>query len=470
MTHAAEHELEAGDCLMTVKAVAVTEDRGRAADGERVRQLILESDPEPGRVSGRRVCARVIAIGHHRSGTVRHRSGANPPLSSAPVSVTDTSSDPPHVAADRLLQIIEARFGDGLKAARPATAAGPAPDAQALRRAYLDVLKLCLCDLGATSTTSVARTIGGDVMSRELVGDQLRFRSAGLDWPLHGLTMVGLARLDDLQSCVESVVADGVAGDVIETGSWRGGASMLMRAALDSLGEPARTVWVADSFQGFPSVDRNGDGYDLEVDLAGCDFLAVPLEEVKASFARFGLERNVNFVPGFFQDTLPALPRRRWAIARLDGDSYDATRLALDTLYPNLAAGGYLIVDDYLPLDQCREAVDDFRREHGITEPIEEVDWSCARWRRETEPEPIEVEDPAEAPAQSNGVSPRSIVRPQRVRVPATEEMELRHELSELRVALAGAQREIEQLVGSPLRGPRAWLRGRLGRASRSGA
>ncbi len=85
-----------------------------------------------------------------------------------------------------------------------------------------------------------------------------------------------------------------------------------------------------------------------------CDFLAVPLEEVKASFARFGCERGVEFVPGFFEDTLPGLTGRRWSIVRLDGDTYDATRLALRLAVPGLAPGGYLIVDDYLPLDQCR--------------------------------------------------------------------------------------------------------------------
>jgi O-methyltransferase len=394
------------------------------------------------------------------------------------MSLLESPADPPHVAADRLLQIIEARFGDGLAAARAPQAAGPTADPEDLRRAYLDVLKLCLCDLGGTTTTSVARTIGGDVMSRELAGDQLRFRSAGLDWPLHGLTMVGLARLDDLQLCVETVVRDGVAGDVIETGSWRGGASMLARATLNSLGEHERTVWVADSFQGFPDVDRDlTSGYDLEVDLAGCDFLAVPEEEVRASFARFGLDQGVTFVPGFFQDTLPALPPRRWAIARLDGDSYDATRLALEVLYPNLAAGGYLVVDDYLPLDQCRQAVDDFRREHGITEPIQHVDWSGVRWRRETEPAALanEAETKAEAelaPAPvPTAASPRPVARGPQARVPAVEEMELRHQVAELQVRLAAAEREIDELRSHPLRAARAWGgRHRPGRGRRTGA
>src|SRR5207248_1254065 len=133
-------------------------------------------------------------------------------------------------------------------------------------------------DLAGATTTSVARTQDGIVMSRELAGRQLRMRAAGLDWPLHGLTMVGLTRLDDLQECVERIVRDGVQGDLIEAGSWRGGASILMRATLDTLGGPPRTVWVADSFEGFPQSDdvlNADDAPTLSLDLATCDFLAV---------------------------------------------------------------------------------------------------------------------------------------------------------------------------------------------------
>src|SRR5687768_4840072 len=104
----------------------------------------------------------------------------------------------------------------GWKAARPPGTPGPGPDAESLRLAYLGLLKLALCDLVGSSTTSVTRLLDGNVASRELSGEDLQLRSAGLDWPLHGLTMVGLNRLDDLQACVESVVRDGVEGDLIE--------------------------------------------------------------------------------------------------------------------------------------------------------------------------------------------------------------------------------------------------------------
>jgi O-methyltransferase len=270
-----------------------------------------------------------------------------------------------------------------------------------------------------------------------------------MDWPLHGLTMVGLARLDDLQRCVEQVVRDRVPGDVIEAGTWRGGASILVRATLDSLGEGSRTVSVADSFQGFPKAQPEGDGYNLDVDLSAVDYLAVPLEEVRQSFARLGLDRGVEFVPGFFEETLPALGDRRWAIVRLDGDTYDATRSSLELLYPALAAGGYLIVDDYLQIEPCREAVDEFRREHGITEPIEPIDWSGARWRKQSDPEARSAR--GERP-HSDGAPPRAVERRPMQRVPAIEEVELRHELERMRARLAAAEAEIERLTRSPLR------------------
>jgi Macrocin-O-methyltransferase (TylF) len=54
----------------------------------------------------------------------------------------------------------------------------------------------------------------------------------GKNWPALALTMVGTKRLDNLQHCVLTVVKDGVPGDFIETGGWRGGSVILMRAIL----------------------------------------------------------------------------------------------------------------------------------------------------------------------------------------------------------------------------------------------
>jgi O-methyltransferase len=319
-----------------------------------------------------------------------------------------------------------------LAGAREPRAAGAAADVGALRTAYLDLLKLCLCDLAGTSTVSVGAMADGTVMSRELRGDGLRLRAAGMDWPLQGLTMVGLGRLDDLQACVESVIADGVEGDLIEAGAWRGGASILMRATLDAVGDQ-RTVWVADSFAGFPEADAPDHG---SLDLRDFDFLAAPLEDVRASFTRLGYEDGVRFVPGFF-----------------DADTYEATRLALRCLYRGLSVGGHLILDDYGSFEGCRRAVDEFRAEHAIAEPIEVVDSTCARWRRESAA-PIEVA-PVHAAPQPD--APRAAPPRPPAHVPSARELELAHEVAALRERLAAAEAQI---------GARAWLRRRLGRSA----
>jgi hypothetical protein len=69
---------------------------------------------------------------------------------------------------------------------------------------------------------------------------------------------------------------------------------------------------------------------------------------------------------------------------RLDGDYYESTMDALTNLYDKLSVGGYAIIDDYGEdtWTYCRKAVDDFRREHGIKEPMIRVDSKCFFWQR----------------------------------------------------------------------------------------
>lgn len=336
---------------------------------------------------------------------------------------------------------------------RQIAAAGPGPTGDALRTAYLDLLKLCLCDLAGARTLSVSRT--GDtrrpdsqVKSWELDDEQLRLRAMGSDWPFSGLTMVGLERLDGLQASIESVVADRVEGDLIETGAWRGGASILARATLDTLGASERTVFVADSFRGLPAPDQRAYPEDQELDLSYVDFLAVPVEEVRSYFARFGCEQGVEFVEGFFDQTLPGLRDHPWSIIRLDGDTYEATWLGLEALYPSLSAGGYLIVDDYGLIKECRRAVSDYRDEHGITEPIEKIDWNGVRWRRESAPESITAATRGSsrpAPARRSDRKRRGGAR---TPIPTERELELNQELQELRERLVSLSEELALLRG----------------------
>jgi O-methyltransferase len=202
-----------------------------------------------------------------------------------------------------------------------------------------------------------------------------------------GETMIGDKRLENIQQCVASVIEDDIPGDLIEAGVWRGGAAILMRAVLAAYGVSDRCVWVADSFQGLPPPNPDEYPGDEGLDLSGNPELAVSVEQVKANFARYGLlDEQVQFLVGWFKDTLPVAPIEQLAVLRIDGDLYESTMDALVALYPKLSVGGYLIVDDYgAPMfsKACRQAIIDYRAMHDIVEPIHEVDWTGAYWRRE---------------------------------------------------------------------------------------
>jgi O-methyltransferase len=204
-------------------------------------------------------------------------------------------------------------------------------------------------------------------------------RAQGRDWPLHAQSMVGLERMRSVRRCVETVLSEDVPGDLIEAGVWRGGVGILMRGILEAYGIEDRRVWVADSFRGLPAPDPDRD---RGVEQEEMSWLAVPLEEVRENFHRYGLlDDQVRFVEGWFRDTLPALRDVRWSVVRIDGDLYGSTMDALVGLYDGLSPGGFLIIDDFA-LDPCREAVEAFRRDRGIDEPIERIDWTGVLWRK----------------------------------------------------------------------------------------
>ena len=215
--------------------------------------------------------------------------------------------------------------------------------------------------------------------------DRMGEREDGRDWPIEAETMVGLKRLDNLQHCVTSVIRDGVPGDLIETGVWRGGSSIFMRAVLKAYGDCSRKVWLADSFCGLPQPDPARYPVDRGDRLWTYQELAISLEEVKANFSRYGLlDEQVAFLPGWFRDTLPSASINRLAVLRLDGDLYESTMDALSALYHKVSPGGFIIVDDF-GLPTCRAAIEDFRRARGITDQIHQIDWTGAFWQRSEE-------------------------------------------------------------------------------------
>jgi len=258
-----------------------------------------------------------------------------------------------------------------------------------LRRLYLDLLKRALShslywplDLYWSTDFKAPemRKAVAEAVARGEV-DLRQMRAEGRDWPKFGQTMVGMRRLDNVQRCVESVLVDRVAGDLIEAGTWRGGVAILMRGLLRAFGVTDRTVYAADSFCGLPPPNPQYPA-DASDPHHTADVLAVSREDVEQNFRLYDLlDRQVAFLEGWFRDTLPRVRNHTWAVVRVDGDMYESTMDALENLYPGLSVGGYLIIDDFAH-EPCRRAVQEFRAERSIEEPIEEIDWTGVFWRR----------------------------------------------------------------------------------------
>lgn len=217
---------------------------------------------------------------------------------------------------------------------------------------------------------------------REKVPFNLEKRLNGRDWPTYAESMIGMKRMNNIEFCVNDVIKNNIAGDLIETGVWRGGSVIFMRALLKVANVTDKTVWVADSFEGLPkpdekySADKGDDHYTH-------DALAISMDDVKRNFEKYGLlDDKVKFLKGWFKDTLPTAPIEKLSVMRLDGDMYESTINALDSLYPKLSVGGYVIIDDFGAVPGCKQAVMDYRQKFNITEEIIDIDGAGAYWKR----------------------------------------------------------------------------------------
>jgi O-methyltransferase/8-demethyl-8-(2,3-dimethoxy-alpha-L-rhamnosyl)tetracenomycin-C 4'-O-methyltransferase len=208
-------------------------------------------------------------------------------------------------------------------------------------------------------------------------------RAKGRDWPSKAHTMIGFERLRNLRELMSHAISDGVPGDFVETGAWRGGACIYMRAVLKVFGIVDRRVWVADSFAGLPMPDLARYPTQDQGDLHHTfNELAVSLETVQENFRKYDLlDDQVRFLKGWFKDTLPVAPIDRIAILRLDGDMYASTMDALQALGHKVSPGGFIIVDDFGAVVGCRNAIADYRRQRDINAPIHDIDGIGAYWR-----------------------------------------------------------------------------------------
>jgi len=248
------------------------------------------------------------------------------------------------------------------------------------REKLMDVYLHTVRDI-LTGTTLLTRSVAGSTGKPSLSPFNEEARWQGADWCEYCFTMAGGARVQNVRHLVEKTITEGVPGDWLEAGAWRGGCSIMARVVQTVLGEEKhRRTYVCDSFAGLPlsSTSADHDGWNK------MHFLEVSQSEVERNFEQFvPLDGNVRFRKGYFSESLPEVRKelrrdgRQLAVLRGDGDMYESYMDILYNLYEFVSVGGYFICDDCPAIAEAKKAIEDFRKHHAIEDPLQTVDGSA---------------------------------------------------------------------------------------------
>lgn len=203
-------------------------------------------------------------------------------------------------------------------------------------------------------------------------------------------TMTSPERILALCDAVTFVESNNIEGDIVECGVWRGGSMAAVARTLVARSATARTLWMYDTFEGMsaPSendVDLRGQSAEALLAKEGQGNAESPdsiwcrcsLESVKQTLSGTGYPNDLlRYVKGKVEDTLPVESPEKVSILRLDTDWYESTRCELEILFPRLAIGGVLIIDDYGHWQGCRKAVDDYFEKQNVKMFLHRVDYT----------------------------------------------------------------------------------------------
>ncbi len=193
-------------------------------------------------------------------------------------------------------------------------------------------------------------------------------------------TMTSIERVVGLADSVRYISRAKIAGAIVECGVWKGGSMMVAALTLLELGD-VRDLYLFDTFEGMAPPTEHDVTYagvaaeELLSSPTGRMKLDAALEPVRKAVSSTGYPmEHVHLIKGRVEDTLPVSAPDRIALLRLDTDFYASTAHELKHLYPRLAAGGVMIVDDYGAWKGARQAVDEYFRDIPVL--LQRLDWT----------------------------------------------------------------------------------------------
>lgn len=236
----------------------------------------------------------------------------------------------------------------------------------------------------------------------KLLMRRLRSHRAGaplpdmLDWQAEiyerarRFSMTGPERVLATMDAVQYVVDNDIPGAIVECGVWKGGQMMAAALTLKHLGA-TRPIYLFDTFEGMtvPDVmDLDMDGKPAAqyaeatkrkpTDKGWCE---ASLSEVRANLASTGYDAAcLHFVQGPVETTLPGSAPAQIAYLRLDTDWYSSTMHEMEHLYPRVAGGGVVTIDDYGHWKGARQAVDEYLAKNDIRCLLHRIDYTARQF------------------------------------------------------------------------------------------
>jgi len=198
-------------------------------------------------------------------------------------------------------------------------------------------------------------------------------------------TMTSPERIFALRAAVRYVAGNGIPGDIVECGVWKGGSMTAVARTLLELNDRSRVLYLFDTFEGMPSptdadVDYAGQPAKVRLDRSERDasvWAIAPLDQVKRAVQSVGYDPDrCRFIKGRVEDTIPKEAPARIALLRLDTDWYESTWHELVHLFPRLSPGGVLIIDDYGHWRGARRATDEYLAQYRVKLLLNRIDYT----------------------------------------------------------------------------------------------
>jgi hypothetical protein len=200
-------------------------------------------------------------------------------------------------------------------------------------------------------------------------------------------TMTTPERLLGFINAVRYIEANQIPGSIVECGVWKGGSMMAAALTLLATKGPTRQLHLFDTFSGMTAPSQKDStryeddpqkAYEERKKESGIvEWSYSPLEVTRGNLLSTGYPaEKVHFVKGPVEQTIPEHAPGEIAILRLDTDFYESSKHELIHLYPRLAIGGVLIIDDYGHWEGARLAVDEYFSEHKIPMLLNRLDYT----------------------------------------------------------------------------------------------